>query len=842
MYTHEQVLAASTEYFKGDELAASVFAGKYALQDRDGNFLELDPSDMHKRLSQEFARIESKYPNSMSEEEILELFQNFKYVVPQGSPMSGIGNDHQIQSISNCFVIASPEDSYGGILKTDQEQVQIMKRRGGVGFDVSNIRPKNLATSNAAKTTSGLEVFLDRFSNSCREVAQGGRRGALMISLSVHHPQIKDFIRIKRDLSRVTGANISVRLSEEFMRAVRGGDPIQLRFPVDAKEPIVEEWVSAQELWHEIVESAHASAEPGLLFWDTAKRMTPSDIYEAEGFGSTSTNPCGEIILSPYDSCRLMLVNLTSFVKNAWTQEAEFDFAHFGEVSQKAQRLMDDMIDLEIEKIDKILAKIETDPETSDAKQPEINLWNTVRAQAVNGRRTGLGITGIGDALAMLGIRYGSKASIRMTESIYRELAVNSYVSSMTMAQERGAFTVHDPSREEDHPFLDRIFDAIDECGGINSITAREHNAKFGRRNIANTTTAPAGSVSVLTQTTSGIEPAFMLHYTRRKKINPNDVDARVDFVDELGDKWSEFSVYHHAFKQWMVKTLSPENMDNMSAEEMVEMSPYSSATANEIDWVSKVDLQAAAQKWVCHAISNTTNLPSDIDIETVKEVYMRGWQTGCKGVTVYRDGSRSGVLVSSEEKGEESREDMKFVDNNAPKRPESLKCEIHHATIKGEKWTILVGLMNDRPYEVIGGLSEYIEIPRKHRYGKLRRRQRKTMLSKYDLFCGQGEDEFAIKDVVAVFDNPNHAGYTRTISLALRHGAPIQYVVEQLQKDKEADLFSFSKVIARCLKNYIPDGTVGGDKTCSECGAEGSLVYQEGCVICKSCGSSKCS
>jgi ribonucleoside-diphosphate reductase alpha chain len=500
------------------------------------------------------------------------------------------------------------------------------------------------------------------------------------------------------------------------------------------------------------------------------------------------------------------------------------------------------MIDLEIEKIDKILAKIETDPETSDAKQPEINLWNTVRAQAVNGRRTGLGITGIGDALAMLGIRYGSKASIRMTESIYRELAVNSYVSSMTMAQERGAFTVHDPSREEDHPFLDRIFDAIDECGGINSITAREHNAKFGRRNIANTTTAPAGSVSVLTQTTSGIEPAFMLHYTRRKKINPNDVDARVDFVDELGDKWSEFSVYHHAFKQWMVKTLSPENMDNMSAEEMVEMSPYSSATANEIDWVSKVDLQAAAQKWVCHAISNTTNLPSDIDIETVKEVYMRGWQTGCKGVTVYRDGSRSGVLVSSEEKGEESREDMKFVDNNAPKRPESLKCEIHHATIKGEKWTILVGLMNDRPYEVIGGLSEYIEIPRKHRYGKLRRRQRKTMLSKYDLFCGQGEDEFAIKDVVAVFDNPNHAGYTRTISLALRHGAPIQYVVEQLQKDKEADLFSFSKVIARCLKNYIPDGTVGGDKTCSECGAEGSLVYQEGCVICKSCGSSKCS
>jgi ribonucleoside-diphosphate reductase alpha chain len=777
----------------------------------------------------------------MSEDEIYSLFEDFKYVVPQGSPMSGVGNNFQIQSLSNCFVIASPEDSYGGILKTDQEQVQIMKRRGGVGFDVSNIRPKNLATSNAAKTTSGLEVFLDRFSNSCREVAQGGRRGALMISLSVHHPQIRDFIRIKRDLTRVTGANISVRLSEEFMRAVRGGDPIQLRFPVDAKEPIVEEWVSAQDLWHEIVESAHASAEPGLLFWDTAKKMTPSDIYEAEGFGSTSTNPCGEIILSPYDSCRLMLVNLTSFVKNAWTDDAEFDFAHFGEVSQKAQRLMDDMIDLEIEKIDKILAKIETDPESPDAKQPEINLWNKVKEQAVNGRRTGLGITGIGDALAMLGITYGSRASIRMTESIYKALAVNSYFSSMIMAQERGSFAVHDPSREEDHPFLDRIFDAIDENGGINNITAREHNAKFGRRNIANTTTAPAGSVSVLTQTTSGIEPAFMLHYTRRKKINPNDKDARVDFVDGLGDRWTEFTVYHHNFKSWMTNALTPEHMDK-EADELIQMSPYSGATANEIDWVAKVDLQAAAQKWVCHAISNTTNLPADIDIDTVKQVYMRGWQSGCKGITVYRDGSRSGVLVSTEEPESKDRADMKFTDNNAPKRPENLKCEIHHATIKGEKWTILIGLMEGRPYEVIGGLSEYIEIPRKHRYGELRRRQRKTMLSKYDLFCGTGEDEFAIKDVVAVFDNPNHAGYTRTISLALRHGAPIQYVVEQLQKDKEADLFSFSKVIARCLKNYIPDGTVGGDKTCSECGAEGSLVYQEGCVTCKSCGFSKCS
>ena len=847
-YTHEQVIQASTEYFHGDELAASVFAGKYALQDLEGNYLEESPKDMHRRLASEFARIEQNYPHPMSEEEIYSLLENFKYVVPQGSPMSGIGNDYQIQSISNCFVIASPEDSYGGILKTDQEQVQIMKRRGGVGFDVSNIRPKNLATSNAAKTTSGLEVFLDRFSNSCREVAQDGRRGALMISLSVHHPQIRDFIKIKRDLTRVTGANISIRLSEEFMCAVRGGDEMQLRFPVDAKEPIVEEWVSAQDLWHEIVESAHASAEPGLLFWDTAKRMTPSDIYEAEGFGSTSTNPCGEIILSPYDSCRLMLINLTSFVKNAWANNSEFDFDHFGEVAQKAQRLMDDMIDLEIEKIDKILAKIETDPESLDAKQPEINLWNKVKEQAVNGRRTGLGITGIGDALAMLGITYGSQKSIEMTEAIYKALAVNSYISSMVMAKERGAFAVHDSNREEGHPFLDRIFDAIDESGLLPSAgpmgehwPARYWNAHFGRRNIANTTTAPAGSVSVLTQTTSGIEPAFMLHYTRRKKINPNDKDARVDFIDDLGDRWTEFSVYHHGFNQW-IDTIDVDEGETISNEKLIAMSPYAGATANEIDWVSKVDLQAAAQKWVCHAISNTTNLPADIDVETVKQVYMRGWESGCKGITVYRDGSRSGVLVSEGTAQTEDRSSMKFVDNAAPKRPELLPCEIHHATIKGEKWTLLIGLMEGRPYEVIGGLSKYVEIPRKHRFGELRRRQRKTMLSKYDLHCGEGEEEFAIKDVVSVFDNPNHAGYTRTISLALRHGAPIQYVVEQLQKDKEADLFSFSKVIARCLKNYIPDGTIGGDKTCINCGAENSLVYQEGCVTCKSCGSSKCS
>jgi ribonucleoside-diphosphate reductase alpha chain len=847
MYNYNQILENSKSYFKGDDLAASVFASKYALQDEKGNYLELTPDKMHDRLSKEFARIELKYPNPMSEEEIFSLFKDFKYIIPQGSPMSGIGNNYQIQSISNCFVIASPADSYGGILKTDQEQVQIMKRRGGVGFDVSNIRPKNLPTSNAAKTTSGLEVFLDRFSNSCREVAQDGRRGALMISLSVHHPQIRDFIKIKRDLTRVTGANISIRLSEEFMCAVRGGDPIQLRFPVDAKDPVIEEWVDARDLWHEIIESAHASAEPGLLFWDTAKSMTPSDIYEAEGFGSTSTNPCGEIILSPYDSCRLMLVNLTEFIVNQWCKDARFDYEEFGKVVQKAQRLMDDMIDLEIEKIDNILSKIDSDPEANDVKQPEKNLWIKIREQAVKGRRTGLGITGLGDALAMLGVTYGSQKSIEITEAIYKSLAVNSYVSSMIMAKERGAFEVHDSIREEDHPFLDRIFDAIDETdllqdAMVERISSREWNRRWGRRNIANTTTAPAGSVSVLTQTTSGIEPAFMLHYTRRKKINPNDKDARVDFIDNLGDKWTEFPVYHHKFNEWMKFKIPVDEREKLTPEEMVLMSPYKGATANEINWVSKVDLQAAAQKWVCHAISNTTNLPSDIDVETVKQVYMRGWESGCKGITVYRDGSRSGVLVSNKNEISDDRNSMKFVDNNAPKRPESLTCDIHHVTIKGEKWTILIGLMEKRPYEVIGGLSKYVEIPKKFKSGDITRNSKKSKYSKYDLICGSGEEQFIIRDVVAVFDNPNYAGFTRTLSLALRHGAPIQYIVEQLQKDKEADLFSFSKVIARCLKNYIPDGTSLGDKTCLNCGAENSLVYQEGCVTCKSCGSSKCS
>ena len=830
-YEKPEVEKATLEYFKGDTLASNVWVSKYALRDLEDNYYEKTPDDMHRRLASEFARIESKYPNPMSEDEIYDLFKDFGYVVPQGSPMSGVGNPFQIQSLSNCFVISSPEDSYGGILYTDQQQVQIMKRRGGVGFDISNIRPRGQSCENAARSTDGIEVFMDRFSNSCREVAQGGRRGALMLTISVHHPQVMDFIKIKKDLTRVTGANISVRVTDEFMTAVQNNHKYEQRWPVDVKEGEISNWVDANEVWSELIEGAHSSAEPGVLFWDTAKEMTPSDIYEKEGFGSTSTNPCGEIILSPGDSCRLMLVNLTNFVKDPWTKEAQFNWKHYADVVQKAQRLMDDMIDLEIEQIDKIIAKVNSDPEPDNVKRIETEMWEFIKEQATKGRRTGLGITGLGDALAMLNIKYGSDHSIEVTEEIYKWLSLNSYESSIQMAIERGAFPICDPSREEGHPFLDRVMKEL--------LTQRYDDwQKYGRRNIANTTTAPAGSVSCLTQTTSGIEPSFMLHYKRRRKVNPQDGDVRIDFVDDLGDKWQEYVVYHHKFKEWMDVTGAADDVDESShIEDLVMLSPYNGATANEIDWRAKVKLQSAAQKWICHAISNTTNLPSDIDVETVKDIYMMGWELGCKGVTVYRDGSRSGVLVSTDDK----KEDTTFSERHAPKRPETLECDIYHTSVKSQKWIVMIGLLDGKPYEVIGGEADMIEIPKKYKKGKLTKRTFKTTNSKYDLVVGENEDILSIKDVVPVFENPNYAGYTRTISLSLRHGVPVQYLVEQMQKDKEADLFSFSKVISRCLKNYIVDGCKASVSVCTNCGSEDTIIYQEGCQTCTACGFGAC-
>lgn len=829
-YTYQEAYEECLEYFGGDELAANVVTTKYLLADSNGGFFEKSPDDMHRRIATELARAESKYPNPMSEDEIYFLLKDFRYVVPQGSPMSGIGNGQRVQSLSNCFVIPAPEDSYGGILKTDQELVQIAKRRGGVGFDLSTIRPKGLATANAARTTDGIEVFMDRFSNSCREVAQGGRRGALMLTISVHHPQIRDFIKIKRDLTRVTGANISIRVSDEFMSAVQAEEEVELRWPVDSDNPTISKMDNASEIWHEIVEGAHASAEPGVLFWDTAKRMTPADVYEPEGFGSVSTNPCGEIILSPYDSCRLMLMNLVSFVEDPWTSRAKFNYGDFARKVFQAQRLMDDMIELEIEQIDKIINKIENDPESQEVKQIEIDLWESVKTQATAGRRTGLGITGLGDMLAMLGITYGSEEAVTETEEVYKWLALNSYESSIVLAKERGCFAAWDYGREADHPFISKIVSEL-------LPHRQEDYRQYGRRNIANTTTAPAGSVSVLTQTTSGIEPAFMLHYTRRKKLTGQDAEARVDFVDDSGDKWQEYTVYHHGFKQWM----DIADAGSLSNEELVEISPYVGATANEINWVAKVKMQAAAQRWVCHAISNTTNLPNDVDVETVKQVYMTGWELGCKGVTVYRDGSRSGVLISTKDSTADARNAGQIVDASAPKRPEEMPCDIHQANIKGEAWTILVGILDGKPYEVIGGLSEYVEIPRKYTTGVMRKRVRKSVPSKYDLVVGTNGDEFVIKDVVKVFDNPNHSAFTRTISLALRHGVPVQYMVEQLQKDKDADLFSFSKVTARCLKKYIADGTKVTSGVLGACCDSPNVVYQEGCATCLNCGAAKC-
>ena len=825
-YTKEEVHTATLEYFDGDELATNVWTSKYALRDLEDNYYEKTPDDMHRRLAKEFARIEANYPEPMCEDEIYNLFKDFKYIVPQGSPMSGIGNPFQIQSLSNCFVISSPEDSYGGILYTDQQQVQIMKRRGGVGFDISNIRPRGKTCENAARTTDGIGVFMERFSNSCREVAQGGRRGALMLSISVHHPQVMDFIKMKQDLTKVTGANVSVRVTNEFMKAVKAGEDYKQRWPVESwDEHEIVEYTSATEVWDALIECAHNTAEPGVLMWDTATKMTPSDIYDDEGFGSTSTNPCGEIILSPGDSCRLMLVNLVSFVKNPFTKKAEFEWGKYAQVVQKGQRLMDDMIDLEIEQIDKIIAKVDSDPEPERVKRIEKEMWSFIKDQALRGRRTGLGITGLGDALAMLGVQYGSDESIDTVEEFYKWLALNSYDASIQMAEERGAFPICNVEKELGHPFLSRIIDVF-------TPEQQERYAKFGRRNIANTTTAPAGSVSCLTQTTSGIEPAFMLYYKRRRKINPQDGDVRIDFVDDLGDKWQEYNVYHHKFKEWMaVNHVTDEEVDIA-----IEHSPYSGATANEINWRNKVNMQAAAQKWVCHAISNTTNLPADIDVETVKDIYMMGWETGCKGITIYRDGSRSGVLVSTEEKKEET-----FSERHAPKRPETLECDIIHTSVKGQKWVVLVGLMDGKPYEVIGGEAEMIELPRRIKNGTLTKRAFKTTNSKYDLSMGDGDDKLNIKDVVSVFANANFAGYTRTISLALRHRVPVQYLVEQMQKDKEADLFSFSKVIARCLKNYIDDGTKASEQTCSNCGAEGTIIYQEGCQTCTSCGFGAC-
>ena len=799
---------------------------KYALKDDLDRFLELTPVDMHHRLAREFARVESSYPNPMSEDEVFTLFSSWK-AVPQGSPMSAIGNPYQVQSLSNCFVLESPYDSYGGILKTDHDQVQIMKRRGGVGFDLSTIRPRGMKTSNAAGTTDGIGVFMERYSQSTREVAQGGRRGALMLSISVNHPEVETFINIKRDGKRVTGANVSVRVTDEFMKAVVEDREHTLRWPVDnsPEDAVVTKVVKAKQVWEQIVSSAWESAEPGVLFWDTVQRETPSDIFADKGFKSVSTNPCGEIVLSALDSCRLLLLNLTKYVNDPFTDEAGIDEETFRTDVMRAQHLMDDLVDLELEAVDRIIEKIKRDPEPENVKKPELTLWRKIRTVGAAGRRTGLGMTGLGDALAMCGVKYGSDESIDFVDGIYRILASAAHESSVQLAEERGAFPACEPSRyAESHPYFDRLRPHINQ-------DVWKKFMKIGRRNIAISTTAPCGSVSLMTQTTSGIEPVFLLSYKRRKKVTGAQSD-RVDFVDAMGDKWQEYDVVHHGLSEWMKTTGKTD----------VSESPYWGASSADVDWLASVRLQAAAQKHIEHSISKTINLPREATKELVNDLYFEAWKSGCKGCTIYRDGCRSGVLVSNDQANELPR---KIAETHAPKRPRELTCDVHRATVKGEPYVVLVGLLDDRPYEVFAGLSNKIEIPKKLKRGTLVKNGKNSDgIATYNLIIDVGDDDsLLVKDVVDVFDNPVHGSFTRTISLALRHGVPVSYLCTQLKKDKSSDVTSFSSAIARVLsKSYVKDGTKAvSEGSCAQCGSS-NLSYREGCVTCAGCGWSRCS
>lgn len=743
----------------------------------------------------------------------------------------GVEDDHSyaVEGLVslNCFVIGSPFDSYGGILKSDQELVQLMKRRAGVGIDISNIRPKGAGTQNAAKTTDGIGVFMERFSNSCREVAQSGRRGALMESISINHPDIETFINIKKDKTKVTGANISIRISDEFMTAVKDDKPFTLKWPVDSSAPTITKTIKAKDLWNQIINSAWTCAEPGILYWDKIISGSPADIYAEKypNFKTQSTNPCGELPLG-LDSCRLLVLNLLSFIKDPFTNKAIFDYNLFSIIAQKAQRLMDDLIDLEIEKITKIIEKIKNDPEPEEVKNIELKLWEQFLESCSSGRRTGTGITALGDTLAALNIKYGSKESIKISEEIYKQLMINCYKSSSIMASERGAFAIYDPFLEKSHKFLTFCLSQDKELEFLHK--------KHGRRNIALLTTAPTGSVSTLTQTSSGIEPVFMLSYTRRKKINPSDKNAKVDFVDAMGDSWQEFTVYHHGVKHWMEAT----------GETDITKSPYWRATANEIDWVASVDLQAAAQKYIDHSISKTCNLPEDVSKELVSEIYMKAWESGCKGFTIYRDKCRDGVLINKNEITNKIISDRptNIEAVMAPKRPGELDCEIKKVKISGATWTIFVGMLKGKPYEIFGGLSKYVDIPNKYKLGKIVKNGKNNGVTTYNLIVGEGDDQMIIKDIANVFENANFGALTRIISLALRHGIAAQFIAEQFLKDKDSEITSFSKVIARVLKSYITDGTKSSlERKCPGCGKENSFIYQENCLKCTNCTYTKC-
>lgn len=843
-YTFEEAYSASVKYFDGDELAARVWVSKYALKDSYGHIYELTPDDMHRRLASEIARIENKYPNPMSEEEVMELLRDFRYVVPQGSPMAGIGNNFQTGSLSNCFVIGldGHPDSYGGIIKLDEEQVQLMKRRGGVGHDMSDLRPKGTPVKNSALTSTGLVPFMERYSNSTREVAQDGRRGALMLTVAIKHPDSESFIDAKLEQGKITGANVSVKIDDEFMRAVETGSNYVRQFPINSSSPQVSVDTDARALWGKIVFNAWKSAEPGVLFWDTITRESIPDCYADLGFQTVSTNPCGEIPLCPYDSCRLVAVNLYAYVRNPFTPEAKFDFWLFASHIRKAQRIMDDIIDLEMEKIDLIISKIEADPECDEVKQTELNLWKKIRAKTLKGRRTGLGTTAEGDMIAALGLRYGTAEATEMSVRVHRALAVAAFGSSVEMARERGAFEVYDADRERENPFICRL--------RLEAPEMVEEMEKYGRRNIACLTIAPTGSTSLMTRTSSGIEPVFMPVYKRRRKVNANDVDARVDFVDESGDKFEEYIVYHPKFVEWMkVQGIEIRN-DYTQAEidELVARSPYHKATANDIDWMEKVRMQGAVQKWVDHSISVTINLPSDVTVELVNRLYLEAWKAGCKGCTIYRDGSRSGVLIATDEKKKKDKDPHSQTSADKPRvivRPIELEADVVRFQNNKEKWIAFVGLKDGRPYEIFTGLADDedgIFCPKSVTKGKIVKAIDDRGVKRYDFqFVNKRGYKTTIEGLSDKF-NPEYWNYAKLISGVLRYGMPIDQVIKLvngLELDSQS-INTWKMGVERALKKYLPSGTPASGQRCPNCGQE-TLIYQEGCLICTSCGTSKC-
>lgn len=834
-YTHEEILEKATAYFKGDALAANVWMNKYALKDSDGNIYERTPDDMHIRIARELARIEKKYANPLDERHILSLLKDFKYIIPQGSPMAGIGNRYQIASLSNCFVIGNngESDSYGGIMKIDQEQVQLMKRRGGVGHDLSHIRPGGSPVKNSALTSTGIVPFMERYSNSTREVAQDGRRGALMLSISVKHPDAERFIDAKMEEGKVTGANVSVKLTDEFMMAVKEGTPFTQQYPIDSKNPTYTKEVDARKLWNKIIHNAWKSAEPGVLFWDTIIRESVPDCYADMGFKTVSTNPCGEIPLCPYDSCRLLALNLYSYVENPFTKNAKFNFTLFREHAQIAQRLMDDIIDLELENVDKILEKIVSDPEEEEIKRTERNLWLNIKMKSLEGRRTGLGITAEGDMLAALNLRYGTAEATKFSVEVHKTLAIEAYSSSINMAKERGSFPIYRSEREEKNPFIQRIRQVAPQV--------YDEMLKYGRRNIAMLTIAPTGSVSICTQTTSGIEPVFMVSYKRRRKVNPNDKNVKVSFTDELGDTFEEYNVFHPKFVDWLqVQGLNVEEvkaLGDAELQDVIAKSPYYKATSNDIDWLNKVKMQGEVQKWVDHSISVTVNIPEETKEELVSKIYQTAWESGCKGMTIYREGSRNGVLISNKDKTTTTSIDK------APVRPKRLEADVVRFQNAYEKWIAVVGLYQGRPYEIFTGRAEDFPLsPSVTKGSVIRVKESAEIPARYD-FEYQDKDGYKvyIQGLSRTFDEA-FWNYAKLISGILRQGTPIPFTVDLISGLRLGDeeINTWKNGVVRAIKKYIPDGTIAEQTKCPECGEPG-LIYKEGCLSCPACGYSKC-